>query len=175
MKRLIFSGLFSWVFLAALAQEKHILPELNLGLGLGIDYGGIGGRLTVSPVNHLILFGALGYNIAGVGYNIGAGYRFSPQKQFRPYVLGMYGYNTVVIALINGAYESQYTKTFYGPSLGVGFEQRNSSQGKNYFNLEVLAPLRSRAFKDYKDMLKAKDIKLYALPISISLGYHIGF
>lgn len=62
-------------------KRQRSIP-INFGFGLGIDYGGIGGRLSVLPVKQAILFGGLGYNFDGLGYNVGAGFRFSPEKNY---------------------------------------------------------------------------------------------
>ena len=179
-KLMITAGLFLSSFIVFSQEKKDsdekTYPKFNAGFGLGIDYGGIGGRVTVVPVKHAFLFGGIGYNINGLGYNVGAGFRFLPEKRTCPYFIGMYGYNAVLLVFINSQYEKQYNKTFYGPSAGFGLEQRGSKNGKNYFNIELLYLARSKKFKEYKTKLE-NDLgaEFFILPVSLSVGYHIGF
>jgi hypothetical protein len=81
-----------------------------------------------------------------------------------------------MIVFLNGEYQKQYNKTFYGASAGLGLEQRQGKGAKNYFNLELLWLFRSQAFKDYKtDLENNLGAKVIQLPVSFSIGYHIGF
>ncbi len=72
--------------------------KMNVGLGMGIDYGGFGGRFTFLPTEKFGLFAAVGYNLDGAGFNGGALYKFNTEKKVRPYVIAMYGYNGVIRA-----------------------------------------------------------------------------
>ena len=63
----------------------------NLGIGLGIDHGGIGLQLQYRPVPPLAFFVGGGYALAGLGYNLGMQVRLLPKKKWCPYVAGMYG------------------------------------------------------------------------------------
>lgn len=171
---------FSQLFFAALSQEKKDAEEkayssLNVGVGLGIDYGGIGGRVTFLPIRQAFLFGSLGYNFDGVGYNVGAGFRILPNKRACPYLIAMYGYNAVSLVLINGEFQKEYIKTFYGPSAGLGLELRGRNNAKNYLNIELLYLMRSQKFKDYRKQLEDDlGAEFFLLPVSFSIGYHIG-
>lgn len=176
MKKLIPFCIALMSFADCFAQDNNRKVEINAGIGLGIDYGGFGGRITVSPIEQVFAFGALGYNIDGLGYNAGGGFRFSPGKRFSPYAIGMYGYNSLVILLENDEYQPAYTKAFNGASVGLGFEQRRIVGSKNFFNFELLYPLRSQSFKDYKSLLeRTRNAKFVSLPFAFSVGYHIGF
>src|SRR6185503_19117939 len=82
------------------AQSHNTISDdydkLNLGLGFGFDYGGIGGNLTVYPQKNVGLFFGGGYAFAGFGYNAGIKLRLLPGKpssQFTPFFMAMYGYN----------------------------------------------------------------------------------
>lgn len=144
--------------------------EINVsaGVGIGLDYGGIGARLTFAPVKYVALFGALGYNLNGAGYNGGAVIRILPESMVCPFISAMYGYNAVII--IDGWKEKN--KTYYGYSVGTGIELRRPSG--NYWNFEMLIPARSKEFKDdYDELDRNPDVEMPdALPIQVSVGYH---
>lgn len=181
MKKLFITTVFILVFFKSFPQQKQKAEEIdfhrfNAGFGLGIDYGGIGGRLTFLPLQQVFLFGGLGYNIDGLGYNAGGGFRFLTGKRMVPYLIAMYGYNAVMLVFINGEYQKQYTKAFSGPSAGFGLEQRAGREAKNYFNLELLWLFKSKEFKNYKtDLEENLGAKIIQLPVAFSIGYHIGF
>jgi len=190
MKPLLFSlCFFSCLFVSAqsvpTAQKKlQPPPKVSLGLGIGIDYGGIGSRVIYSPMKQMFLFGALGYNFAGAGYNFGAGLRFAPDRRFSPYVVGMYGYNAVVKYTVTTLYsgygksESESSEVFYGPSFGLGFELKRAARkkSKNNWNFEILVPVRSSAYTDHIAMIEeVYGAEMSPSPIAISVGYHIGF
>lgn len=155
------------------AQDEIVHYSGNsIGVGMGLDYGGFGGRFSVLPSPQFGLFLGMGYNTMELGYNAGAIFRISPHKRTCPYIVGMYGYNGVVIV----KNMSSVDKTFYGPSLGFGFEFHSRYKPLNFFNFEVLVPFRSD-FTNYIDDLKEEGIEFEnePLPIQFSLGYHFGF
>ena len=155
-----------------LPGEKKII-KYNAGFGIGMDYGGIGGRFTVLPTERLGLFGALGYNLLGIGFNAGANFRISPQKKICPYAGAMYGYNAVIKVTGSETFEQAY----YGPSIDFGLEFW-SSYNSRFFNLELLLPVRSSEFyDDYKYLKDELGVKFAAptIPVGISIGYHFAF
>src|SRR6185503_5014493 len=111
-------------------------PFVNLGVGLGLDYGGLGARLSILPVKAVALFGAVGYNFNGTGFNGGASFQLTPKKRLTPTIKVMYGYNAVIV--VSGA--DQYNKTYNGPTFGGGI-QLNSRSGKNFFSAALLIPI----------------------------------
>ena len=153
------------------AQESY--DKLNLGIGFGADFGGIGGNLTVYPQKNLGLFFGGGYAFAGFGYNAGLKYRFLPSKpssQFTPYILAMYGYN----AAVHVSNASQYDKMFYGPTIGVGCDLGSHVVGKGAFSIALLIPIRSSEPNDYIDHLRSDygiEFKNKLIPIGFSFGY----
>jgi hypothetical protein len=142
--------------------------DFNIGIGLGIDYGGIGGKLTFRPTPYVGLFGALGYNIVGAGYNVGAIVRILPEAKVCPYVSFMYGYNATII--IEGM--SSENKIYYGTSLGGGIELQKKNN--RFWNFGFVIPFRSQEYNDDIDALKNNSsIELTEpLPFQISVGYH---
>ncbi|MBI5218328.1 MAG: hypothetical protein HY958_05305 [Bacteroidia bacterium] len=147
--------------------------KYHIGLGFGMDYGGFGARFAYLPVKHFAVFAAGGYVLIGFGYNAGISLRTLPDKKICPYISAMYGYNAVM--QVTGA--PQYNKIYYGPSFSLGFEFR-SSKLKNYFNAELLVPIRSQEYESDIDALKRNPlIKITSLPppVGFSLGYHFVF
>jgi len=159
------------------SSEKTIseYSSSSIGLGLGLDYGGIGVKLSLMPSQGFALFGSLGYNIVGAGYNVGATVKLAPAKRVCPTLTGMYGYNALII--VKDDYNnSRYEKTYYGPSFGVGVEFHNRYKNTNFFNLELLIPIRSSKYHDTLDDLKNAGADITGgLPFTVSLGYHFGF
>lgn len=147
------------------------------GAGLGIPYGGIGFRVTVTldkgqdvqPVGFL----ALGYALSGVGYNVGAAIRIRPEQRLVPVVSAMYGYNAAikVIGL------SEYDKVYYGPTFGVGMEIGVANEGA-HIQLEINVPFRSRAFTEDLNALQ-RNPQVTGLrdpsPLAFAIGYHTRF
>jgi len=144
----------------------------DFGIGVGMDYGGIGGRFSYRPLPTAALFAGLGYNLAGLGYNFGAAVRISPTNRTVPYFSAMYGYNAVVVILD----QSSLNNTFYGMTVGFGLEFHGRKNPANYFNLEILMPFRDSAYQAYLDSLKLVGYQFSeAWPVGISIGYHWGY
>lgn len=157
------------------AQPVEKTPNMNIGLGLGLDYGGIGGRFTVLTSQKFGLFAGLGYNFHGAGFNGGGIVRLAPDKRVCPTLHAMYGYNAVILIKGNG-YSEDFKKTYYGPSVGFGLEFHSKYERANYFNLQLLVPIRSGEYHDDMDALKSSDnIEINEpWPVTISIGYHFG-
>lgn len=140
---------------------------VDLGLGLGIDYGGFGVRCTYLPNPHLGIFAAGGNAIAGFGYNVGAMFRIQPEKRLVPTISGMFGYNGAL--LVKNA--SNLSQIFYGPSAGLGAIYK-SANDIGYWHFELLLPFRSANFDK---TLNSSGLNFYTkpLPVLFSVGYHL--
>jgi hypothetical protein len=147
----------------------------SLGLGYGLDYGGIGGNLLIYPQKNIGLFGGLGYAFAGLGCNAGIKLRFNteePSSKSFPYLIGMYGYNAA-IAVSN---KMEYNKLFYGATFGIGMDYRSVYLGDGYWSFSILLPLRSYEVQNYIDDLQRNHnvtFKNKLFPIAISVAYRI--
>lgn len=149
--------------------------KISFGLGLGLDYGGLGMNLGAYPQKNIGFFGGLGYAVIGFGYNAGVKIRAISDKKHMgvvPYALAMYGYNAV-IAVSN---VDDYNKFFYGPTIGVGldFRPRPEKKKRGHWSLALLFPLRGSEVKAYTDDLKNNhnvDFKNELMPFAISIGY----
>lgn len=147
--------------------------NVNLGIGIGMDYGGFGGKFSFLPSQKFALFAGVGYNLLEIGFNGGVQYRFSPDKKICPTLGAMYGYNSVIV--IKGA--EQYSKTYYGPSVFFSLEFKSGKNPKNYFSTGLVIPFRSQEYKDdLNDLDNNPNIKLETkpLPFGISAGFHFG-
>lgn len=147
--------------------------RVNIGLGVGLDYGGlIGVHAGFLADPHFGGFAGVGYALVGAGYNAGVFGRILPEARFCPVVSAMYGYNAVI--KVEGA--SQYDRIYYGPSFGAGVEFHKRSS-KNFWRLQILVPLRPQAYQNDMDALKRDPrIEIRAEPpaFGISGGFHFG-
>lgn len=153
-------------------KECKFLKKIVVGIGMGIDHGGIVGVKLSSPIYYVSLFAGVGYNLLEAGFNVGIVVRLFPKKIFTPTLTGMYGYNAIIV--VNDA--KKYNKTYYGPSVGVGVEIR--PRLKNYFSVGLIIPFRSQQFeKDYDALQQDPLIVINQKPndVLLSFGYHFVF
>jgi hypothetical protein len=147
--------------------------KLAIGVGIGQDYGGFGAHLSYYPHRNIGLFGGLGYNFVGAGYNAGVKLRLVPAKptaKVTPYLIAMYGYN----AVIKVQNEADLNKMFYGPTFGLGIDYKGYSRSKLYYNFGINVPIRGSEVDDYMDDLKNNhnvEFKTGLFPITFSLGF----
>jgi hypothetical protein len=161
--------LLSLVYFNLTAQTPG---RVNEGLGIGIDFGGFGAQVAYQPGKIFSVFGALGYNLAGAGYNLGLKASFPTKKRVEFYLSGMYGYNAVLIIKDN----SSGDKIYYGPSFGAGIAIKSRNMGMSFLSLGLIFPIRSGDFQDDIDALKYSGYDVSEpLPIGISVGYHSSF
>ena len=145
--------------------------QVYFGLGMGLDYGGLfGGKIEYLPVKNLGLYGGVGYNLLSVGWNVGATYKISPNKNISPNLMLFYGYNGV--SIVEGAPE--YEMTSYGLTIGANLDIKLGQKG-NKLSVGLFAPIRSQKFKDNYNAMKNDsrlEMKNELLPIAISFGYN---
>ncbi len=143
-------------------DPEIINPTVATGIGIGLDYGGIGAKLTINPLSPVSIFGGLGYNFDAIGFNGGLELNFSPQaKKGTGFLSAMYGYNAV---LLQPSGSSRPAETFFGPSFGLGAKMR-SVTGENFFIIQLIYPIRDQVFMNQAEK---------PWPILFSLGYHFG-
>ncbi len=164
---ILFITLFSSQAASAQSSKNNTADaKFFLGIGAGLDYGGIGLRASYAATKNISAFGGAGYNLLEPAYNIGAMYKFMPHKKISPTVLAMYGYN----AVIKITDRRDLSKTYYGFTVGAGCHIKDKSLKRNWA-LEILLPFRNSAFtKDYnywESRLKNK-----MLPVTITIGYN---
>jgi hypothetical protein len=168
-KYIVILPLFVSVILKAQDPEQESKMEFDIGLGLGIDYGGIGIRGTFKPIQQLGLFAAGGYNLNSIGFNAGAQWHFVQKNRHNFFLTGMYGYNAVII--VSGDINDK--ATYYGFSAGVGYQLTTKKSNLNFWNFELLVPIRNSNYKDDLDALKTIGVDMREpFPFVISIGHH---
>lgn len=142
-----------------------------LGFGMGVPFGGFGGRLSYNPLDQFTVFGGMGYNLNGLAANTGFQYGIQGQKRTEFYFTGMYGYNSVI--LIEGT--DRYNKTYSGLSLGAGLKINSLRFEGSYWDIGLLAPFRAKNY--HEDLLNIKmsrmvEINSEPLPVLFYFGYN---
>jgi hypothetical protein len=166
---------------ALLKAKPAVKPERRWGdggVGFGIDYGGlIGAKATFYPIPYMGIFAAGGYELIGLGWNVGCLGRIIPADGThgaRPYLKVMYGVNGVT--KVTG--KSSYDKMFYGVTIGFGLETRFGRMKKSGINIDLNVPFRSPDFFDQVNQIKNDpQVKMTnsPIPISVSIGYNVEF
>jgi hypothetical protein len=150
------------------------LDKFTAGIGVGYEFGGGGANVLYYPTRNIGIFGGVGYNFIGVGYNAGIKIRYAESNSatvITPFVVAMYGYNTTV------RYDNyaKFNKTFYNATIGGGVDFRPNKVKLGYFSLAILVPFRNPDVKNYRtgDNSQIYDHspsnKLF--PLSASFGY----
>lgn len=156
-------------------EEKH---EMDLGFGIGIDYGGfIGIQAGYIPIEYLTVFGAAGYYLVGFGWQVGVKGLFIPKTTrhtVRPFLKGEYGTNSAIVVSGTGLYDKVYT----GFTIGAGSEFRFGKKKRNGFDVVLDIPIRTTDFWDDWNNIKSNpslEVTSDPLPVAISIGYHHEF
>jgi len=163
------------------AAAKYNVDRTSFGIGLGIDYGGIGGNFLIYPQKNIGIFAGGGYAFIGIGYNVGLKLRLVSDKKptVVPYLLAMYGYNTAIKVSDESGFSlgiNNYNKFFYGPSFGVGLDLYSARNNSGYWTFDVIIPVRTADVNNYINYLETTDditFKNKPLPVLISIAYRI--
>ena len=116
---------FSVALFNSNAQEAN---TLTAGVGIGLDYGGLGGQLGYQIDNQWGAFVGLGATFVASGYNLGVKYLLdSKSNQF--FLEAMYGYNAIILA--DNPSGENTREIYYDPSFGGGMDAPN--KGGNSF------------------------------------------
>jgi hypothetical protein len=156
--------------------KNHVV---DLGIGIGLDYGGIVGvKLAyIFPYPHVSIFASGGWELFTMGWNFGATFHILPETSkylFRPNVKVMYGVNGAV--MIVG--KESYNKVFLGFTPGVGVELMFGSTHSNGVDIDLNIPIHGPEFQNHINMIKADpEIAQFndPWPVAFSFGYHHEF
>lgn len=148
------------------------LDTISVGMGIGIDHGGIGYNLMYYPSEQLGLFAGIGYAIAGIGLNAGGKLRIINEDKISKsnfFFTAMYGYN----AGVKVKRAEKYDKLFYGITLGGGFDTHPKAGRNSYWSFSILVPFRNPDLNEYINDLEQNqnvvfEIKPFPFLISIS-------
>jgi len=147
-------------------------------LGIGFNYGGIlGVSVLFCPISNVGLFGSVGIQFGGIGWQVGMKGFLLPKTRtnvVRPYAIGMYGINAATY--VEGT--SEYTANFKGPTVGVGLEVRFGRNRSHGINTDLNYPFRNQEYYDILETIKNDSrIEEYVepAPIILSIGYHWEF
>lgn len=149
----------------------------DLGIGFGLDYGGMGFQLGFTAAKRLTFFAAGGYYKQSAGWNIGIKTLLIAKTTvhaFRPFVKAMYGTHSAIV--IEGIWESH--EVYNGFTIGLGAEFRIGKKKVDGFDLDLNIPLRTQEFwSDYNEVLHrpGMQITVPAIPIAGSIGFHHEF
>lgn len=156
------------------SPQIHLSSEQgvpSLGVGIGLPYGGIGARFGYNLIDRLNAFGGVGYQLAGIGFNVGVRKEFASASMLQFYLTGMYGTNaaTKVVGL------AEYNDVYAGPTVGLGLKLNSRMTEGNYWDFGLLLPFRSSKFYDTEEaMLSDPRITgvTSAWPVLIVVGYN---
>lgn len=175
MRKLILVLCTALLCTGLLKAQDRTFNHFDIGMGMGINYGGLGWSFAYAPIPFVSIEGNFGYNIvepvAGGAINV----YIIPKDNTKTYSLAVksiYGYNAV-LKVVGGDLES---KSFYGLSFGLSNEIRFGSRKRSGINLDLIVPIRSSEVGEYYDELVDYGYEMTELfPIAMSLGYHFEF
>lgn len=146
-----------------------VVPYGSVGVGLGLDYGGLGARGSIYLSRHLDIFMAVGYAVVDVGVNAGLVFQIAPKARVHPTVSVMYGYNAAMI----GINTTQFDKLYYGVSAGEGLKVRVARV--HNIHLSVILPRRPPEL--FADMGRIRVTNFVEAPpdVLFSVGVLFGF
>ena len=173
-KRLSISLLFLTAASTAFAQDTA-KPEKEFnkiygGLGLGLDYGGLGAKIEYLPIEEIGVFAGVGYNLEEAGWNVGVSYKLKVSERVSINPLVMYGYNGVL--KVDGA--SEYNMVSYGTTYGINVDIHVGSR-RDKISAGLYVPVRSKKFMDNYDEVKDSsfiEMQNELWPIAIGVGYN---
>ncbi|RYG49942.1 MAG: hypothetical protein EOO01_11815 [Chitinophagaceae bacterium] len=165
---------------AAQQREIDLQPDAYeqayIGLGIGLDHGGIGVRAEFLPAKWLGIFAGAGYNLVDPGMNAGASLKILPGKKVTPTAVIMYGYNAAIKIRNHMSGTDIHRESYSGFSAGAGVDALAGRSGNNKISFVVFLPFRNSVFhRDYDDFKEAGfEFKSRPTPFALSIGYSFG-
>lgn len=158
------------------AQDTIIKHRMDIGVGLGCDYSGLGVKLSYLPSPYFSVFASGGYAMFELAWNVGASYHILPktsEHRIRPHIKAMYGYNEIIYLLD----AKEYNETYYGFTPGIGIEIGFGESRNHGFDFDLNFPFRSEEFKnDFEELDDNPEVNIKEpWPVAFALGYHFEF
>jgi len=157
-------------------EIKKQIDMSSFGLGMGLDYGGIGINYTTYLQKNIGLFGGIGYSLFEASFNVGLKGRLISKGNpptINPFFTGMYGKNSFVY--IKNA--TEFNKSFKGISVGGGLDIYLGRKKNGYWTFALLLPFDNSKQEEYINYLEqrygARFRKNNDLVLFISIGYKI--
>lgn len=150
-KRLLILFLSAFIFQFTFAQDDYLM---DIGIGVGLNYGGFGTNISLSPDPHISGDFILGYNLDKVVAGGGLSINFMPKALYNPCIRGFYAYNA-----------PGYIKN-YGFNLALGNEFKFGAKKRHGFCIDIVFPFRTKIAKEYNS-----DSSLS--PVTLSLAYQV--
>lgn len=170
MKRIFLIVLVSLMIVKTISLKAQEKNGATLGVGTGLEFGGIGGKLAYYPTAYLGFFGGVGFILSGAGYNVGLQLLLPTESKVKFYLEGLYGYNAI-ICVQEFFRDGAFKETYYGYSLGTGVNIKNPKE--NYWQISFLIPFRSQEFKDTLDYLAGVPQIKSSLPFTFTVGFNL--
>ena len=146
-----------------------------IGIGIGLPYGALGGKISYNVAEQTSVFTGIGYNLADVAYNIGLMYSFKSEKSREFYISGMYGRNASLI-VEDFSPDGDFKESYLGPSFGAGLPAFSSKNEGSFWEVGLVVPIRSSDYNNDIDAIKnIPSIELTEpWPVLIVIGYNFG-
>lgn len=152
-------------------EESKSIAKIFFGLGLGVEYGVIGGQIKANIGNYVDLHFGGGYNSIGVSVAFGTSVIFFKNSSIRPKLNITFG-NTHIVNIENA---SQYNKAYYGLAFGFGTNIFFSKKSKSYLSIGLnLFPPSQQYIQDIKRLRDKPNIYIFEQTNNwgIAVGYH---
>ncbi len=158
MRKIFVPTLFSALLLGSNSAFAQEAGTVDLGLGLGIPYGVIGGKMEYFVIDNLSLHASLGTNTVGVGYGAGAQYYFGDKNSWSPNISIHYGSYGVITAdddaaILKSVFDGD--EEFEGLAIGGGVRKMWGQSGLAIGGHYIL----DSGLEDRKDELEKKGVE----------------
>jgi hypothetical protein len=156
-------------------NDVNIFKKNSFGLGLGIPYGALGVNIDINAGSNLNLSLGIGTTIfAGIGYNVGFKYFFTPiERTFRPRVSAYYGINAIVLKEYIGIDKEDEGESYTGLSIGAGAQWMWGKTKSNGLDFDIIY-IATTGYDVDKLKEEGFDVEEYG-KVKISIGYRHGF
>ena len=177
MRKLILVIFAFLVYTNALNAQENTFYNRDIGVGMGVNYGGFGTSVAYAFTPYISIEGNLGYNLLDIVGGGALNIHLVPKNNKKFYCLtlkGMYGYNAGIITSKEIELTGNSGKSFYGISFGLINEFRFGSKKDIGINIGIIIPIRSAKFTNsYNGFTESGYDLSTAFPVLLSIGLHV--